>query len=54
MCFLGRNGEESLLMSHLHKIGWVNALPCAGYMEYLKNEVGWMEGSEGFNSEVGN
>lgn len=30
VCFLGRNGEKSLLMSHLHKIGWVNALPCAG------------------------
>lgn len=45
VCFLGRNGEKHLLMSHLHKVGWVNALLYAGHMEYLKNEVGWIEGS---------
>lgn len=54
VCFLGRNGAKSLLVSHLHKIGWVDALPYGGCMEYLRNEVGWIEGSEGFNSEVRN
>lgn len=49
LCFLRRNGEKSLLMSHLHKIaGWM----LCHMLEYLKNEVGWMEGSESFSSEV--
>lgn len=37
--FLGRNGEKSLLMSHLNKTGWVNTITYTGYMEYLKIEM---------------
>lgn len=45
-------------MSHLNRIGWVNAITYTGYMEYLNivlgGEVASVEGSEGRSSEVRN